>query len=92
MKNLSSELTNLVVGLRSGDYSNALSMLNIFLGNLTEKLHSGKINVDLKKLSYSFETLFMMQKNEDYVAMADILEYEIALLLGCHIFPNRKGV
>lgn len=67
----------IVDSLRSGDYSNASSRLNETLQLLQTQLKERKVAPQLlQKLLISLETLFLMQKMEDWVAVADILEFE----------------
>lgn len=63
--------------LRSGDYSVASSRLNEILLCMQAELKNRKVAPQLlQKLLISLETLFTMQKMEDWVAVADILEFE----------------
>ncbi len=63
--------------LRSGDYSNAASRLNETLLLLQTELKERRVAPQqLQKLLISLETLFCMQKMEDWIAVADILEFE----------------
>ena len=62
---------------RTGDYGRAASDLNILLANLQVELSKGAVSAEkLSKLSYSLETMMAMQSMENWVAFADILEYE----------------
>ena len=62
---------------RTGDYARTASLLNRFLQNLQQELSKGYIADDgLSKVTYSLETLLSMQQMENWVAFADILEYE----------------
>jgi len=64
---------------RCGDYGQAASDINIFLQLLQCELSKGYIRPDdLSKVTYSLETLMEMQKKNDWVALADILEYEFS--------------
>ena len=75
-------LRDVVYSIRTGDYSDAASKLNICLQELQPILTSGKIPVEyLKKLTYSMETIFLMQTQKDWVAVADVIEYEFIALL-----------
>lgn len=63
--------------LRCGDYSVASSRLNETLLRMEIELKNRKVAPQLlKKLLFSLETLFTMQKMEDWIAVADILEFE----------------
>ncbi len=67
---------------RRGEYSDASSQMNIFLQDFQKYLQSGFIAPDkLNKVAFSLETLLMLQQQEDWIAVADILEYEIAVFL-----------
>ena len=62
---------------RTGDYGRAASDLNILLANLQVELSKGAVSAEkLSKLSYSLETMMAMKSMENWVAFADILEYE----------------
>lgn len=75
-------LEEVVCCARIGDYSDAASKLNISLQKLGPILTSGKIPVEyLKKLTYSMETIFLMQTQKDWVGLADVIEYEFSALL-----------
>jgi len=67
---------------RCGDYGQASSDINIFLQFLQNEVSKGYIRSEgLSKVTYSLETLMEMQKKGDWVALADILEYELADIL-----------
>lgn len=67
---------------RTGNFGNAAAQFNITLQQIQQSIKSGVISADnIKKLTYSLETLFAMQKMENWVAFADILEYETLQLL-----------
>lgn len=79
---ISCMLEDVVYCARTGDYSDAASLLNITLQELHPILTSGKIPVEyLKKFTYSMETILLMQTQNDWVAVADVLEYEFTALL-----------
>jgi hypothetical protein len=68
---------DIIDSLRSGDYSVASSRLNEALLLIQSELKNRKVVPQLlQKLLFSLETLFIMQKMEDWVAVADILEFE----------------
>ncbi len=70
-------LRNIIDSLRFGDYSVASSKLNETLLHMQTELKNRKVAPQLlQKLLISLETLFAMQKMEDWVAVADILEFE----------------
>lgn len=75
-------LKEIVYCARTGDYSDAASKLNTCLQKMEPVLVSGDISPDyLKKLTYSLETIHMMQKQNDWVAVADVIEFEFIELL-----------
>ncbi len=67
----------IIDALRSGDYSVASSRLNEILLCMQIELKNRKVAPQLlQKLLISLDTLFTMQKMEDWIAVADILEFE----------------
>ncbi|MBN1577407.1 MAG: hypothetical protein JW913_12690 [Chitinispirillaceae bacterium] len=67
----------IVAAARTGDYAGAARLLNRLLQKLQTELSKGHIAAgDLSKITYSLETLLAMQKMKNWVAFADILEYE----------------
>jgi hypothetical protein len=73
------QIKKIVQAARSGEYGQASSDINIFLQLLQIEVSKGYIRSDeLSKVTYSLETLMEMQKKGDWVALADILEYELA--------------
>lgn len=76
-KDLIDSAQNTIIAARTGDYGNAVYYLNHFLLQFQTILTKKKINPeDLKAVNFSLETLFAMQKSEDWIAFADVLEYE----------------
>lgn len=70
-------IKDLIVALRTGDYGNASSYLNELLQSFQNSLHKGNCeDSKLKKILISLQTIFFMQKMEDWVAVADLIEYE----------------
>lgn len=68
---------------RCGDYGQAASDINIFLQLLQSELSKGYIRSDdLSKVTCTLETLMEMQKKRDWIALADILEYELIDIIG----------
>lgn len=70
---------------RMGDYGNAASGLNKCIPLFTQMQQTlrtpcGKNNA-VDKFNYSLETAMMMMERKDWVALADVLEYEMAQLL-----------
>ena len=75
-------LKETVISARTGGYSDAASKLNACLQELQPLLRNGKIPAaELKKLAFSLETILLMQKQNDWVAVADVIEFELLLLL-----------
>lgn len=66
--------------IRSGDYADAASRLNSAL-RLLEPLIRSYGHEQQKSISYSLETLLFMQQNGDWVACADVIEFELLKLL-----------
>jgi hypothetical protein len=67
---------------RLGDFGDAAADLNRFL-LLVQKSQPTVKSVPkplLEKFNYSLETVFLMLKNKDWVAIADIVEYELILI------------
>jgi hypothetical protein len=77
---LFSILRETVTFMRCGDYGDAASRMNCAF-RLLEPLIGSYDESRKKQISYSLETLFLMQKNEDWVACADVIEYELLKLL-----------
>lgn len=64
---------------RLGDYGDANRDLNRCLAlfqNVQDHMRTVPKPL-LEKFTYSLETIFMMLKNKDWVAIADIVEYEL---------------
>lgn len=72
------ELQEIVRCARLGEYERASLQLTPCMQRVQQALKPTKQYrpETLKKLSRLLETLFMMQKQQDWVAFADILEYE----------------
>jgi len=71
----------IVKSARTGDYGTASSEINKLMQLLQAELAKGKVDAGgLSKITYSLETLMEMQKAGDWVAIADILEYEFTQL------------
>lgn len=67
---------------RTGDYGNASSLLNQLVLEMSAYLKSAALSPDrVKKLQFSLETLYLMQKSKDWVGLADVLEYELKELM-----------
>ena len=70
-------LSEIVTAARTGDYSNISTLLNKGVIAIQEDLKKGPVDEkNLKKISYSLETIIAMQQMQNWVALADILEYE----------------
>lgn len=68
---------NIIRSARTGDYAATASTLNRFLALLQKVLAAGTVNVNLlQDIAYSVETLSHMQQMQNWVAFADLLEYE----------------
>ena len=73
---------SLVSHARTGSYADASSELNIAIQLLKPVLTSSSVPADLKrKLAYSLETMLIMQEQQDWVGLADVVEYEFVNLL-----------
>jgi hypothetical protein len=67
---------------RTGDYGQAASLSNEALGTLQLMCTNCKFPAAiLEKILYSLETALLMQQNKNWVAWADVLEYELTQLL-----------
>jgi len=74
-------IPDIVTAARTGDYAGTARLLNQFLQYLQGELAKGFISAEgLSKITYSLETLMAMQQMGDWVAFADILEYEFGPL------------
>ena len=79
---IQSMLRDVVRHGRTGGYSEAASGMNKCVQQLQGLFGAGVVRTeDLSKLAYSLETIAMMQQSDDWVAVADIIEYEFAPLL-----------
>lgn len=78
----------IVQSARLGDYCGAAQKLSQLTLLLQGTVASGTISSEgLSKITYSLETLFTMQKMEDWVAFADVLEYELSPLWQRYTLP-----
>ncbi len=67
---------------RVGEYPDAARLLNTCFQDLQSMLHASRPDLaHLQKIMYSLETMMIMQNQKDWVAVADIIEYELAGLL-----------
>jgi hypothetical protein len=77
---------------RTGDYADAALKLNQCIVRLQACLKDGVASPGMRKYSakinYSLETMFLMLKNNDWVALADIIEFEF-IPLWKEAFPIR---
>jgi hypothetical protein len=70
-------IKKIITSARTGDYGGASSEINQFLLLLQAELSKGRVSAAaLSKITYSLETIVEMQKSGDWVAVADILEFE----------------
>jgi hypothetical protein len=78
-------LENVSCSARIGDYAETALSFNhctIELNKIIQTLISDQQKQNhLKKITYSLQTLLLMLKNEDWVAIADIIDYELIPLL-----------
>jgi hypothetical protein len=74
-------IKKIIISARTGDYGTASSEISQFLLLLQAEVSKGRISVvTLSKITYSLETIVEMQKSGDWVAVADILEFEFTPL------------
>ena len=72
----------IVSSARFGDYGDAASKMNLFVQALSEAMESGKIvGADFAKLQPLLGAMLKRQEDVDWVAVADILEFELGPLL-----------
>jgi hypothetical protein len=70
-------LTEVVKASRTGDYSAISTLLNKGVITIQAELKTFPVKeTDLSKISYSLETIVFMQQMQNWVALADVLEYE----------------
>lgn len=75
--NLLEEIPGIITAARTGDYPESARRINIFLQHLQTELSREYISKEgIEKITYSLETLLAMQQMNDWVAFADVLEYE----------------
>ncbi|HON11946.1 MAG TPA: hypothetical protein PLE24_13850 [Chitinispirillaceae bacterium] len=83
-------LHDVITAARTGDYGKAASDLNRALVLLQTELSGGKVSSEgLAKITYSLQTLLAMQQIGDWVAFADVLEYEF-IALWKSLVPDRN--
>jgi hypothetical protein len=67
----------IIIAARTGDYSSVSTLLQKSVVLLQNELKKHPLkDTSLSKLSYSLETIASMQQMQNWVALADILEYE----------------
>ncbi|MBD3320461.1 MAG: hypothetical protein GF350_05120 [Chitinivibrionales bacterium] len=67
---------------RLGDYADAASLLNTALQKIQAFLRNPGISEKtMQKCMFSLETMYMMQKQDDWIALADVIEYEFVPIL-----------
>ncbi|HEX2958648.1 MAG TPA: hypothetical protein VHO70_17565 [Chitinispirillaceae bacterium] len=70
-----------VFAARTGDITTVSTLLNKGVLLLHEELKKNEYrSEDLKKIIFSLETITMMQEAQNWVALADVLEYEFIQL------------
>ncbi len=75
-------IISIVRQARTGSYPDAASGLNQLLQSVSTLLRTGAVDPSLRsKIAYSLETVYMMQQLEDWVGLADVLEYEFIHLI-----------
>jgi hypothetical protein len=83
---LSKRLPEIVRASRLGDYGDASSALNKCIPYLEdlqmEPALRAKKKPLLDKINYSLETVVLMMGRKDWVAVADIIEFEVLPMLG----------
>ncbi len=85
-------LREIVVLARTGDYGDAASRLNLALQDVSTLLRSGTGEPRATaKLAYSLETMVLMQTQGDWVALADVIEYEFIALLQQALAPGTTN-
>jgi hypothetical protein len=77
---------------RTGDYADAALKLNQCIVLLQTHLQYSAASPGIRKygskINYSLETMFLMLKNNDWVALADIIEFEF-IPLWKEAFPEE---
>jgi hypothetical protein len=65
------------IAARTGDCATVSTLLNKGVLTLQDELKKYHFRgEELKKISFSLETITMMQQAQNWVALADVLEYE----------------
>ena len=71
-------LNEVVFFIRTGGYSDAASAFNRSIQHLEAFLCALSLTADLKnKMMYSLETVMYFYQKKDYIAVADIVEFEL---------------
>ncbi|MGB7567658.1 MAG: hypothetical protein WBM07_07355 [Chitinivibrionales bacterium] len=87
-------LTEISGFARTGDYADAALKLNQCILRLQSHVRNNAANGQLKKhtakINYSLETMFLMLKNNDWIALADIIDFEF-IPLWKEVFPEELG-
>jgi hypothetical protein len=82
---LFTQIPQIIRMCRLGNYGEAASGINRCIPLFQELLADKDIGLHLphlvRKINYSLETVLLMLKNNDWVAVADVLEYELIVLL-----------
>jgi hypothetical protein len=70
-------LSETAFAARTGDSTMVSTLLNTGVIVLREEFQKYRFeSEELKKISISLETITLMQQTQDWVALADVLEYE----------------
>jgi hypothetical protein len=81
VKQIDELLPFIVNACRLGDYGDAAGGLNRCIAEVQSMQKSatfaGVPKADADKFNYSLETVFLMLQNRDWVAVADVIEYEL---------------
>jgi hypothetical protein len=81
VKQIDELLPSIVRQCRLGDYGDAAGGLNRFIAAVQSMQKSAECAAVPKavtdKFNYSLETVLLMLQNKDWVAVADVIEYEL---------------
>ena len=72
---------------RSGDYADAALKLNQCIVRMQTRMRDSAAGKHGAKINYSLETMFLMLKRGDWVALADIIDFEF-IPLWKEAFPD----
>jgi len=69
---------SLIRHARTGGYSDAASYLNLLLQDISTAIRSESLPPEIKtSIVYSLETMYLLQQQEDWIGLADVVEYEL---------------